>query len=790
MAYVKNGIFLLCLLATQLLQGQSFSVSGYISDTNSRETLIGASIQITSEGKAVVTDKNGFFSITGLKPGTYLLAISHIGYNNHQIELTIVNKGIVLNEIYLKEAPYSLNQVTIVAVKNEAVSDPSIEVSHISLTPQMIQSIPTSGNDVFSAAKYLPGIDRTEPYSPLYSVRGGDPGENGVLLDGVMIYNPYHASVNSGIFNTQIIKNVDLLIGGYGAEFGGRNSSFMYISTKDGNVNELHGEIEPSTYFSKLFLEFPAGENASMVVAGRYFYDIPFNFMFNNENYFYDINLSYTNRINERNRLTLKYFESKDFMGYNFNTFYTYFDNTFGMDIYDNFYLKQRIDWKNRAATVIHKLILSPRAFVRTQFYYSYHKSNNISSLDFVLDFPEENGDTTSLKWYSSNELNSKIADMGAKTSLNLKISTFNNLQLGFEYNYYGFENSISLNDVSNGSFNQSPSLIAAFIEDKFSTAFFSLRPGVRFTNYENTGWQFEPRISLNIFLPHDAKIKAAYGEYLQYIISMNTAEVEMNQIVDYYFPLRNLEPSRSTHYVLGLERRITPSLQFNVDMYYKEMPLVYAFDMNNLVGFSNKLQKGKGEAYGVEMMLEGKYRKISGWASYTYSRANRQYPGSQINEGDKFAFDYNRPHTIKCVGSYQFTSNFALNGSFIMLSGNKRSVETTMQSFYYYDPETQETTFFPLWTSDSKNAARMPPIISLDLGIKRKLTNGFGKQLSDVLKADESYVTVTIRNLLFLYRNIEFYFPGGMLPGYTDKYIPIGSNYLPTVGFSYTLKF
>jgi hypothetical protein len=789
----KIYVIILGLIFTLFHSGfsQIYTISGYISDGNTRETLIGATIEIKDENKATVTDNNGFFSLTGIRSGRYTLIISHIGYKQEEINVQIENKGVLLNDILLMPVPLSLDEVSIVAAKPDAAVDHTIETSHIQLTPKMIQSIPAAGKDVFAAVKYLPGIDRTEPFSPLYTVRGGDPGENAVMLDGVMIYNPYHSSITSGIFNTMTIKNIDLLVGGFGAEYGGRNSSVMYITTIDGNQNELHGEIEPSSFYSKLFLEFPAGKNASMMLAGRYLLDVPSYFIFLNKNYFYDYNISYTNRFNSRNRLTIKYFESKDYTGYNFNTFYRYFGNTFNTDIYDNFILRQRNDWKNRAATIIHKLIISPRAYLRTQAYYSSHKSKNFSGLDFVLSIPQDDdNDTLKLQWQSNNRLCSEIVDIGIKTALSVRLASFMELLSGAEYNYYTFRNSIIINDINNGEFARYPSLIAAFIEDKITAGPLSVRPGIRFTNYYNSGWLYEPRINASLKLPFDFRFKAAYGQYLQYIISMNSNELEMSQIVDYYYPLWNLKPIKSVHYIAGIEKNLNPSLNLSLDVYYKDIPRIYVFDMNNYYGISERLQQGTGKAYGIEFLINGKINRISGWLSYSYSRSTRQFPGSEINNGKSYEFDYTRPHTFKSVINYQLTSNYALNMSLVFLSGVKRSIETTLQSYYYYDPVTNQTSFFPLYTTNEKNAARMPPVINFDLGIKKKLLTGFGKQLAEFLKADDSYVTVTIRNILFLYRNVEFYFPGNGIPGYEDKYIPFGSNYIPSVGFSYTLKF
>ncbi len=785
-------ILILCLLPvlSPAVKGQLLTISGYVSDEKTRETLIGATIQVKGDQKAAITDGNGFFSLAGFRKGEYTLVVSHLGYRPEEIDVDLENRGVVLTSIHLAPAPLSLEEVSIVAPRSNEIADRTVEASHIQLTPKMIQSIPTAGKDVFAAVKYLPGIDRTEPFSPLYTVRGGDPGENAVMLDGVMIYNPYHSSITSGIFNTMTIKNVDLLVGGFGAEYGGRNSSVMYITTIDGNPNELHGEIEPSTFYSKLFLEFPAGKNASMMIAGRYLYDVVTNFIFQSRNYFYDVNLSYTNRINDRNRITLKYFESKDYTGYNFNIFYRYFGNTFNTDIYDNFELEQRNDWKNRAGTLIHKLIVSPGVYVRTQAYYSSHRSKNYSGLDFQLAVPDDDGDTLQMEWQSKNRLGSEIADAGLKSAISVKLANFSELQAGIEYNAYLFRNNIVINDIDNGSFSRYPSLTAIFVEDKIMAGRFSVRPGIRFTSYNQGQWLVEPRFNAAIQLPGRFRLKLAYGEYLQYIISMNSAEIEMSQIVDYYYPLWDKKPSKSVHYIAGIEKGLGPSLFISLDGYYKEIPRVYAFDMNNYYGFSERLQQGSGHAYGVELLINGKMQHVSGWMSYSYARATRQFPGSEINAGKAYDFDYNRPHTFKSVLSFQLTPTFALNTSLVFLSGNKRSIENTLQSYYYYDPVNNQTAYFPLFTNNKKNNARMPPVINLDLGFRKELLTGFGKKLADFFKADESYATVTIRNLLFLYRNAEFFIPSSGLPGYEDKYIPFGSNYLPSGGVSYTLKF
>lgn len=776
--------------------GQAYSISGYITDAQTSETLIGATILLKGTGKVAVTNKNGHYSITGIPSGKYELLVSHIGYTDFSTPLQLTTKGLVLDDIELNAKPLDLEAISIVAAKPDLVADKTIETSHRVLSPKMIRAIPTASNDVFAAIKYLPGIDRTESFSPLYTVRGGDPGENAVLLDGVMIYNPYHASASSGIFNALTIKNVDVLVGGFGAEYGGRNSSVLHITTKDGNPNKLHGELKPSTFRSRIFLEFPAGKNASMMVAGRYMFDVPQFFLFHNKTYFYDYNISYTNRINNRNRLTLKYFESSDHTGLDFNTFYLYLDNTFNLDLYKNLYLIQRNNWKNRAATVIHKFILSPRLFLRSQVYYSQHRSNNYSGIDLSLAVENEEspGDSTRLNWSSNNNLRSNISDWSVKTSLRYKMASYAELKVGAEYNNYLFSNSIKINDIDNGNFNRQPRLHALFVEQKLRIGRLTIRPGMRATNYQNSGWLFEPRFNLSLKLPKGFRLKGAYGTYKQYIISMNTNDLEMSQIVDYYYPLWDKSPSKSTHYIVGVEKKLTPNLSVFVDAYYKDILRTYTFDINqksiDVYGFNGKLQEGNGEAYGIELLASGKFRKISGWMSYGYSQSFRQYPNSEINKGEMFVFDYNRPHTFKAVFSYQMTKNFTFNSSFVFLSGVKRSIETTTQNFFQYDPISNSTSYFPIFTAPKKNSAKMPPLLYIDASIEKKLISGFGKKLSDFFNADASYVSVTIKNLSFLYRNVNYYLPTMGFSAYYGKYLPLGDNYFPQVGVSYTIKF
>jgi hypothetical protein len=293
--------------------------------------------------------------------------------------------------------------------------------------------------------------------------------------------------------------------------------------------------------------------------------------------------------------------------------------------------------------------------------------------------------------------------------------------------------------------------------------------------------------VNLTLNLPDDFKFKAAWGIYYQYIISMNTQAYEISQFLDYYYPLKNNTPTKSMHYIAGIEKPIGPHSVLSVDAYLIDMPVTYTFDLNQnqlqANTFSDKLQQGNGKSYGIEVMWKGQYKKLSGWFSYTLSRSTRNY--SFIDNGKPFLFDFDRTHSFKSVLNYQVTPDLTYNTSLIVQSGLPKTLETTLQNYYYYNPVSGTISEYPYGVERNNNNARLPMDINLDFGVVKRIRSGFGADLAEFLKADKSYLTVTVGNILFLHRNVMWYFPYG-----GKSYIPIGFNYFPTVTFGYVVKF
>ncbi|MDA3823605.1 MAG: TonB-dependent receptor plug domain-containing protein, partial [Bacteroidales bacterium] len=696
-------------------------------------------------------------------------------------------KSRVISETSLEQEIQELDEVSVIEIKPDGLGDNEVEISKLKLTPKMISAIPTAQNDVFKAIKFLPGISGGDLYSPIFSARGGDPSENLIMLDGITMYNPYHFANSSGIFNLQTVKNIDLLVGGFGAEYGGRNSSILNIITKDGDRSGLHGEFEPTTTHTRLFLEFPAGKDATAMISGRYYYDLPNRFMMYSNSWFYDANFSYTKRLNKYHRLKFKVFSSRDRMDLELKNFYSYLSGTVPeFDFYDNFNAGFDNKWGTHAGTLILNSMLSPKIFWRNQIYASYHKSESYSDLEFILDMDDI--DEHFLLRYST-QFDTRLSDLSTKSTLSFKLSEGNSINTGFTYNAYTFENAANINNFSKGVEKRSPNLFAAFIEDKARLGILLVRAGLRTSYYSYyKKWLNEPRLNASLNVSDRLNIKAAWGHYYQYITSMNTQEYEINQLLEYYYPLQNRLPAKSIHYILGAEYSLNKASNLKLDVYYKEMPRVYSFDLNQseieLVTFSDKLIEGSGYAYGFEILATGKYKHLSGWLSYGYSQSFRKYP--EINNNHTFIFDYNRPHSLKAILNWQITERFSYSTSLQFQSGLSKTLETTIQDYYTYNPAAGQLSYYPQPISTNKNNAHLPATINLNIGVKKEIRAGFALFLSEYLKSDQSYLTINISNLLFLRRNVTWYFYNPM----GKRYIPIGLNYFPGVTVGYTIKF
>lgn len=770
------------MLLTHVLYGAKLTVSGYVSDESTGETLIGVNVMVQGTTKGSATDINGYFTISGLDASEYVLVFTHIAYEKKVLHLDLTQNQI-LQEVFLKPKIIELQSVAIVEEKSE-LADLSLETSHRSISAQAIRSIPTGRNDVFRAIQFLPGIDATEPFSPLFAVRGGDIGENLILLDGVTIYNPYHFVSSTGLFNVYAIKNVELMVGGFGAEYGGRNSAVLYVSTREGNNQKLHGEICPGTTHTMGVFDFPINKNITLMVSGRWYYNLFTKFLFNSPNYFYDGNITFNWKLNNRNRLSFRYFYSRDYVDFESDIYFNYLGTTFDTDIFDNYDFKLKTKWSNQVFSLVLKTILSPTIYWQTQLSGSIFKANNLSYLDFRYETEEKDH----IRLFMSSDIRNRIHDFGIKTLLNFRFFDWNTLKIGCEGNRYHFENNLFINGFSEGKVSFKPDLIAVFMEDKISMGLLTVKPGLRLSRFHTQkDWNGEFRLNTALYLTDKIKLKMSWGQYLQYIVSLNTQDYEISQYLDNYYPLQDKEPSQSIHTIVGIESTLLPAVQMSLDFYYKDIPRTYSFDYNasqfTASTFFEKIKEGRGRAYGFECLVKGQFGKASGWMSYGWSRSFRSF--AHIMNGEWVAYEYDRPHTFKAVLNYPMHSHIEISGSLQILSGMPKTLETSMTSYYYYAPSSNSYSVWPANITPVKNNIRLPYHLRFDLGMKKRVRRGFGAELAKYLGADKAFLEVTFGNLLFfVQRNVWFYV------NMNGKLYGIGTNYFPEISAGYSIQF
>ena len=250
------SIFLILTIVLSI-NAQNGTIRGFIYNEKTGESEIGATAYLKGTTMGAASDVNGFYSITKIPAGNYTLMVTSLGFDTVKIAISIKKDEIINQKIYLKEGSVMLNTFELSAEKQEARTEVKMSVSKV--TPKEIKSIPSIGGepDIAQYLQVLPGVTFTGDQGGQLYIRGGSPIQNKVLLDGMIIYNPFHSIGLFSVFDTDILKSADIYTGGFNAEYGGRISSIMDITTKDGDKNRLRGKVSASTFSSKLTLEGP-----------------------------------------------------------------------------------------------------------------------------------------------------------------------------------------------------------------------------------------------------------------------------------------------------------------------------------------------------------------------------------------------------------------------------------------------------------------------------------------------------------------------------------------------------
>ncbi|MBI5646843.1 MAG: TonB-dependent receptor [Ignavibacteriae bacterium] len=730
-------VFALCLLALAAARLDAGTpetlgggVSGFVTDKETGETLVGATVRLKGTSLGTVTNKSGFYAIAGLGAGTYTMVVSFVGYQKQEMVVTLGDaESKKINVILLPEA---LRGKEVVVVGNRFETDRQITVSHVNIPAAQIQQIRIGGEaDVFRSIQYLPGVLASSQISSGLYIRGGSPDQTLVLLDGSTVYNPSHLFGFFSTFNTDAIKDVDLIKGGYPAEYGGRLSAVLDLVQKDGNQNQIEGLASVGLISSKLSMQGPVG-NGSWFIGGRRTYIDALTSMLESaedplpDYYFYDANAKISQSLGSSDKVFLSGFAGKD-----------------QLDIDNNSGFNGSMGIRNTAAASRWTHVFGENLFSVLNLSWSEY-SNSFRTASAGWETRVENG----------------IEDYTLKGNLEWFVTPSFTLKSGFEGTHYLFtylqnftgnaDSAIAEGTRETGRMNlrADDNTLAAYVQGNMHlTDLLSVQFGLRGNWYELRDIvKLDPRFSLRWQAQYNLALKASWGMYHQYF---RLASLPDFSFFDTWLPTDStVNPSHAVHYVLGVESQPVEGYDLNIDLYYKTMHHLSELNMFATTGrdVADFFYDGRGEAFGIELFLQKKIGRLTGWAGYALGFMNRQF--DRINRGAWFRPRWDRRHDVKIVAMYQIDESWDVGATFTFQSGQSYTGMTSrVQSSIPGDDISVGVTM-----PADRYGLRLPPSHQLNINVNYN-TTVFGLPAKILL---DIYNVYSRRDIWFRYYNTD----------------------------------
>jgi hypothetical protein len=674
-------IFLLIFTATNSFSQDKRTISGYISDENTGEKLIGAIIYDTVSKKGAATNEYGFFSLTIPAKDAYL----RVSYFGMKTKYTFCALG-------RKEINISLSNITDieeVTVSSEGANR-NVESSGsgtIELQLDKLGKIPMilGEKDVLRMIQLLPGVKSGGEASSGIYVRGGGPDQNLILLDGVPVYNTQHLFGFFSIFNSDALSNVTLIKGGFPARYGGRASSVLDMRMKEGNLKNYNVEGSTSWISTRILVEGPIKKDKTSFAfsARRSYLDVfyrPFLLAQGNDGgfYFHDTNLKIQHKINEKHHLFVSGYFGMDklFFKLKFPDFYdddgTKYSSGAG----------SHLKWGNSLAVVRWNYKIRPKLFLNTTATYS--KYNFDININQFYNVTETNGTETK----SSLEVGyfSGIQDWNIKSDFTYFPNPNHHIKFGVSETYHTFspgityitldDNSMDL-DTTLGSDKAYSHEISMYFEDDFKASNrLKINYGVHNTFFLTSTKSYaalQPRFSANYMLNENASLKLGATRMAQFLHLLSNSGIGLP--TDLWVPATALiKPVIANQVNIGYHQEILKQYNFSIEGYYKKLNNIIQYkEGSDFISIDNDWQErvtsGQGWSYGGELFIEKRKGKFTGWLGYTLSWSQRQF--DSLNFGKKFYYRYDRRHDISFVMTYDINEKWDIGLVFVYGTGN-----------------------------------------------------------------------------------------------------------------------
>ena len=720
-------------LLQPIIAQEKTTVNGTVKDKMNGESIMGAVIKVDQLANVVVTSNEyGFFAIS-LPKGKYDLRISYVGYEEKRIPITL-NEPMSI-PIFLE----SKNQLVEVVVESKRKDDNLMkaQMGTETLNMKSISRVPVlfGEKDVLKTIQLLPGVKSAGEGNSGFYVRGGAADQNLILLDEAPVYNASHLLGFFSTFNSDAIKDATLIKGNGPAQYGGRLSSVLDVKMKEGNNKNYIVNGGVGLISSRLSIEGPIQEDkSSFILSGRRTYaDI---FVKANEKfkdnilYFYDFNAKANYKIDDKNRIYFSGYFGRDELG---------LGTSFG------------INWGNKTGTIRWNRVMSNKLFLNTSFIYS----------DYNYDVSLKNGET-------KFNVNSNIKDVNVKQDYTYYFNPKNTIRFGFNTILHTITPSIFTGTVNNSinKVGRNGLENAIYFNNNFkANQQFTLDYGLRVSAYTLMGGDvyniyngdektssillqknafgktylnLEPRITGNYRINELSSVKLAYARNVQHLhlLSNATASSPSDQWIGNSY---NIKPELADQTSIGYARNFNNNTyEVGAELYYKKMQNQLDYkdgtNINTIADVESALLYGIGRAYGFELLAKKKMGIVSGWISYTLSKAERKIEG--INEGEWYNAKQDRTHDISIVSIVELNSKWSVSGVFVYYTGDAVTFPTGKYSF-----EGQT-----IYQYAKRNANRMPTYHRLDLSVtyenrnKNKRETSWNFSLYNVYGRENAY--------------------------------------------------
>lgn len=729
------------------LYAQNGSIRGSIYEKATGEPVIFCNVYLQGTTIGAASDVNGLYVITRIPPGEYTLMVTYLGYDTLSMRVSVEADKIISKNLFLEKASVTLDEVNISAERQEARTETKTSVNKV--TPKEITKIPSIGGqpDLAQYLQVLPGVVFTGDQGGQLYIRGGSPIQNKVLLDGMIIYNPFHSIGLFSVFDTDILRNADVYTGGFGAEYGGRISSIMDITTRDGNKKRIAGKFDASTFGSKILIEGPLAKQKENGGSSS-------SFVFSAKN-------SY---LEQTSKLLYEYVD-EDGLPFNYLDLYGKLSFHFGNGSKINFYGFNFTDDVNNYKSIAD---------------FSWKSSGG--GTNFVIIPGKSAVMIGGHAAYSNYRISLKDEVSPERTS---EINGFN---MGFDFNYflgrdqlkYGIEvlgfttDYFFINSVGRTiQQKENTTELGMYVKYKKTAGKLLIEPSMRLQWYASLSTiSPEPRLSLKYNATDNFRVKFAGGLFSQNLISATSDRDVVNLFYGFLSGPDDLpdqfdgedvthDLQKSQHLILGFEMDLGRFISVNLEGYYKNFSQLTNLNRNKIFDEEKApdepqlLTKDfiieKGDAEGIDVTFKFDNNHFYFWAVYSLSWVNRYYEDIS-GSLEHYHPHFDRRHNVNLLGVYRFGGkkdweisarwNFGSGFPFTQTQGYYELVNFNEGIYTDYTTINGE---LGILFSDL-NAGRLPTYHRLDLNMKKR----FDISENTTFEVDASVVNVYNRENIF----------------------------------------